>query len=245
MPVAKTYSNWEIKSKPYLENNRYYIDIMSGTRTRTVRWYNDLEYARMYHEEIPTAARPVKNLLGFEKGYITLIYGDVDIYQDYLKSNPACYFNRVFGWFVHSENEVPRDLPEGLKTKVLDWEDVGDDRTERLIPEEEVLKVVHDVIFGESPSQYQGEIGDRIERILTVVKCNQISGAYGLSSMYYLEDAYRNSYFWLTNSCIMKEKKSYKISGTVKAFRVFKGVNQTVLTRCHCVEIEKESKVII
>ena len=72
MATAPSFQNLERLSEPFEENGKEYILVKtkSGT-TRKVRWY----------EEAPKRIRPVKEVLGFTKGYIT-IFNLIIYYSD-------------------------------------------------------------------------------------------------------------------------------------------------------------------
>ena len=78
MPVAKSFQTFEQLCEPYSTSGKMYIQVKNpktGT-IRTVRWYTEKEYAKMYPSEISVTTKKVKTqkeVLGFEKGYITFI----------------------------------------------------------------------------------------------------------------------------------------------------------------------------
>ena len=74
MAVEKSFKNFEMLSEPFEQNNKMYV-IVRNPKTqheRTVRWYTDSEYAKLYPEEksITQGLKNLKNCLGFNKGYI-------------------------------------------------------------------------------------------------------------------------------------------------------------------------------
>lgn len=84
-------------------------------------------------------------------------------------------------------------------------------------------------------SQYQGEIKERIERTLTLVKSLEFESDFGYNRIYnieILEDPESNIYIWKTSASRMREGETYLVKATVKAHEDYHGVNQTILTRC-------------
>lgn len=118
MPVAKSYQSLPILCEPYTKNGRQYCKVKAKTGIeKEVRWYNDREYARLY-PDAPKAAniKPQKDVLGFEKGYITLVRGAE---ADLERSNARYCVH--WGWYIVSTEEVP---PEFAAVR-LDWSIVG------------------------------------------------------------------------------------------------------------------------
>lgn len=151
MPVAKTYMNLKQTSAPFIKNGKMYVTVetLSGT-LKTVRWYNDREFKRMYPELADTIPKPVvKGCLGFQEGYIT-IFGeeqeDPDM-QEWLTYCKETRLARYWGWYIVSTEEVPSNLPKGLNTYRLRWELVGNEDGS-LKEEKEVIEVVKKVKKG-------------------------------------------------------------------------------------------------
>lgn len=61
-------------------------------------------------------------------------------------------YHRLWGWYL----ELPSDIPSDIFPQTLSWESVGN-TDGSLKPEAEVRKAVDS-----SPSQYVGNVGDRI-----------------------------------------------------------------------------------
>ena len=49
--VAKTYQSLEIQGEPFEENKRLYVNVVTKSGLKKVRWYTDVEYRRMYPNE--------------------------------------------------------------------------------------------------------------------------------------------------------------------------------------------------
>lgn len=86
-----------------------------------------------------------------------------------------------------------------------------------------------------STSDYVGEEGQRIEFEGTIKVAFGDHGFYGYFVMYIIEDSEGNQFKWISTS--EKHQKyavgdSYKFKGTVKKHEEYKGVKQTIISRC-------------
>ena len=223
MATAPSFANLERLSEPFEENGKEYILVKtkSGT-TRKVRWY----------EEPMKKIRSTKEVLGFSKGYITIFKGDAYPVLKWFQESVARYHN-FWGWYIISEDEVPAIIPAGITPVQLKWEDVADVDEDCLKSETLVRQAVNALIYESSPSEFQGEVGDRIDRTLTVVKVTPLEdGYYGPSTFFLFKDEYENEYCWTTGSKSLDLGATYEVRGTIKNLQTYKGKKQTVLTRC-------------
>lgn len=123
MAVAKSYTNFEFLGDPFTENGKEYIMVRNpktGTE-RKVRWYTGAEAEKITGvKEAPTKNkhyRPLKDVLGFEKGYIWLCAGCSYDQKEEVKVAGARY-NANWGWFFPSEVELPAgDLRKAFTMK--------------------------------------------------------------------------------------------------------------------------------
>ena len=223
MAVAPSFTNLERLSEPFEENGKEYILVKtkSGT-TRRVRWY----------EEPMKKIRPLKEVLGFTKGYITIFKGDTYSLLEWFQEEPKCRYHKFFGWYVTSEDELPT-LPAGLEPIQLKWEDVAFADEDQLRPESQIKEHIDSLMYDPSPSKWQGEVGDRLEKVLSVTKVIAIEGYYGNSTMHIFSDPEENVYVWTTAAKTLEVGKTYIIRGSVKEHKMFKNVPQTILTRCN------------
>lgn len=223
MATAPSFANLERLSEPFEENGKEYILVKtkSGT-TRKVRWY----------EEPMKKIRPLKEVLGFTKGYITIFKGDTYPVLEWFQQSVARYHN-FWGWYIVSEDEVPEIIPAGVTPIQLKWEDVAFADEDQLRPESQIKEHIDSLMYEPSPSKWQGSIGDRITRYLTVTKVAELpDGYYGPSTFYLFEDEEENEYTWTTAARKLELGETYEVVGTVKALSKYKGKEQTVLTRC-------------
>lgn len=235
MPVAKSYSTLNIEEGPYEVNKRMYCKVrMKNGSLKQVRWYTDKEYARMYPDAIDpapstTTFKPQKELLGFDNGYITIFKGDTYTHKEWFQRSIARYC-RWWGWYIVSTDIVPNPLPTGITAVQLPWELVGNSDG-NLKPESVVIQAVEPLLYDASPSVFQGTIGERLDRIVTVMRAIELDGNFGSSIMHIMEDEAQNVYVWTTSARSWSEGAVKHIRGTVKEHKIYKNVQQTILTR--------------
>lgn len=237
MAVAKSYIGLSQTCEPYMaDNNRWYVRVvLKSGKEKEVRWYTDIEFEKMYPETsvITEPSKDVdaaKNRLGFQEGYITIFRGDQETNNDWFKLSNARWA-RYWGWYVVSTEEVPEQLPFGIEPVKLYWKDIIGP-TGEMKPEDKLKEIVDVLLYGESDSQFIGSIGERLELVVNVAKAISFDGAYGKTTMHIMHDDCGNEYVWTTGSKTLTVDNIYHIRGTVKDHRVYKGTNQTILTRC-------------
>lgn len=238
--VAKSYQNLPIIGEPYEKNKRKYIivECKNGHR-KEVRFYTEAEYAKMYPTEankdvdavLGKKIRTTKEVLGFANGYITIFKGDTYALLDWLQEEPKCRYHKIFGWYVISEDELPT-LPAGIEPIRLYWENVAIVEEDCLKSEDLIKQHINSLIYEPSKSIYQGNIGDRLEKTLIVIKAIPIESYYGNSTMHIFSDPEENVYVWTTAAKTLEVGKTYVIRGTVREHKSFKNIPQTILTRC-------------
>ena len=237
MAVAKSYQELEIVGDVFVSSGRQYVNVkLKSGKLKTVRWYSDAEYRKMYPEAVAVDRsadpyyKPQKEVLGFTKGYITIFKGDTYAEIDWFRASIARYA-RWWGWYIISPEEVPADLPAGIEPIQLPWELVGQEDG-NLKSEHLVKEAVESIIYDESESEYVGSIGERLDLYLTVERTIELDGAYGRSTMHIMRDDCGNLFVWTTASKSWSAGTEHHIKGTVKDHRKYKNECQTVLTRC-------------
>lgn len=235
--VAKSFQNMEQIDMPFEDGGKMYIYVKNAKtgQARRVRWYSDDEYRKLYPEDKEFAAkskyhRTQKSVLGFDKGYITLCVGSTYDDNEYMKSHGG-RFTSLWGWYFMSTTEIPEDIPEHITLIQLPWDLVGTDK-EVLKPDEAVEKAVESVIYDPGVSEYQGEIGDKLEVYVIVEAAIPMEGYYGRSTMFIMHDDCGNIYVWNTSTKAWEVDSEHHIMGTVKDHKTYKNVKQTILTRC-------------
>ena len=215
----------------------HYAELQAGREARAIE-HEKAEAARL-EAEWPNKLRKA----GFEydedadEWYIYRIVGNTYSIKDELKAK-GCKYNRAVGWY-HCE---PLD---GYNTQKLLAEDVLTDNHKCLTwrPEDEVKDLWIENMAGTdaaddevAQSEYQGQIGERIERefhIDMVIKGGQF---YGKQSYFLImSDKDGNKYTWST-SCYYPQDSTVTLRGTVKEHKDYiyhnQTIKQTVLTRC-------------
>lgn len=235
MAVAKSYIGLEILTEPYEKNGRQYVEVkLKSGKNKEVRWYTDAEFEKMYPDTniVKPTNDSIKKALGFQEGYITIFKGDQESNNDWFKWSNARWA-RYWGWYVVSTEEVPEQLPFGIEPVKLYWKDVAAiDGSGELKPEDKVKAIVDSLLYGESDSQFVGQIGDRLELIVRVDKAIPFESAYGKTTMHIMHDDCGNEYLWTTGAKTLTVDSEYSMRATIKDHRVYKGTNQTILTRC-------------
>jgi len=231
MAVAKTYEKFEIQGEPFIENKRAYVIVKTPKGDKKVRWYSDKEYARMYPDaQTIINTCDYRKALGFkDAGYITIYTGDNEDNEPWFRNQPNCYFHKIWGWYTHSDKEVPTDLPEGVGTKKLYWTNVCE--PDGTVSETSAQKGYDMTVFNKNTGNFIGAVGDRLDLVLHVDKIIPVIGRYGEAFMHIMTDEYGNTFVWTTASRTLPVAY-YHIKGTVKDHRTYRGVNQTILTRC-------------
>ncbi len=240
--VAKSFQTLEQVGDVFIENKRSYINVRTKTGTlRKVRWYSDQEYARLYPSDTikePKRLRPLKDVLGFVNGTITVYAGDCESERDWFIENHA-QFNRYWGWFFPSDMTVPEECPEGLKPVIIRWEDVFMDENHTL-PESVVAEKMNELKSVYSTSQYVGELGSRITRNVTVKYCGYRNGLFGSSYFNIFKDEDGNTIIWGTTARSFSVGCKIRITGTVKEHKIYNGEKETILRNCKVEEWKDE-----
>ena len=237
--VAKSYQSMTQVGEPYESAGKMYVQVKNEKtgNIRQVRWYTEAEYAKMYGEKVeksPKEFKSQKQVLGFEKGYITIFKGDTYANLEWFQHSIARYC-KWWGWYIVSTEALPIDLPVGIEPIELKWEMVGEDNGV-LKPDHLVKQAVESLIYDASSSQFVGTVGERIEIEVTVIAARRQDGYYGPSTVHHMEDAAGNRYIWNTGSKSWEVGDKRHIKGTVKDHKVFKNANTTILTRCSVVK---------
>lgn len=239
--VAKSYQDLEQICEPYTVNGRMYVKVRTKSGTeKQVRAYSEKEFVKLYPtivagEQSFTATKSLKEVLGFTKGYITVFAGETYAALEWFRWSNA-RFHKLFGWYFISTEELPQDVPSCVEPKQLLWTKVAkDDNT--LLPDAAVLAAVNELIYPPSTSQFVGEVGERIERVLTVKRAIPLEGNYSPSTMHIMIDEEGNEFVWVTSARTLEQGMIYNVRGTIKAHKVYQNTKQSYLTRCTATEV--------
>lgn len=233
MPVAKSFQSYIQIGEVFTSSGKQYVNMKNPSTgvIRKCRWYSDAEYARYYPEvKVIKAGKTQKEILGFEKGYITIFKGNCYEDREWFKMSAARY-SRLWGWYFISTDELPADLPTDVTPIQLLWEKVGGEDGS-LFADAKVKTYVDTLLYEENPSEYVGEIGERIEITVEVIKTYDMDGYYGLSTMHTFKDSEGNIYLWTTSSKKWEVGSFHTIRGTIKDHKTFRNCKETILSRC-------------
>lgn len=235
--VAKSYQTFTIEGEPYILSGKAYVNVRNPktSAVKAVRWYTEKEYAKMYPKVKAIAAAPAdsfkktqKEVLGFDKGYITIFKGDTYSNLEWYQLSAARY-TRWWGWYFPSNEPVPADVPN--EAVQLPWDAVGNE--DGTLKNEDAVRIaVEALLYDASNSLYQGKIGDRLEVEITVQKVIKLENGFGSSNMMIMFDNDGNEYVWTTAAKCWPVGETKLIRGTVKEHRMYKNRCQTILTRC-------------
>ncbi len=236
--VAKSYQSLRQVGTPFEDKGRKYVKVETAKGViRAVRWYEDYEYYKMYPEERKKVMRPLKQVLGFDKGYITIFRGNTYENRQWFKDNGARYHNQ-FGWYIVSTMDLPESFPDDIEPLQLKAEDVfADDNT--LMSSDHIRTVIDNMTYEPDSSEFVGTVGERIEVTVRVERIISLDGYYGTSwlhSMRGVDDG--NVYVWTTSSKQLPQGETIKLRGTIKDHKEYRNCKQTVLTRCKVLEQE-------
>ena len=235
--VAKSFQSLEQTCEPFTTNGKQYVKVRcKNGNERTVRWYTAVEYYKLYPDEKQDGIfdkprfRSQKDVLGFEKGYITLFKGDTYACRSWLVASKMRH-TRWWGWFCPSELPMPDDVPPTLQLIQLPWTAVGNEDGS-LKTETEVIHAVAPYLYETSSSEYVGTVGERLELDLTVDSAIELDSSYGRTTMHVMSDVNGNCFVWTTTSKHWSAGTHKRIRGTVKQHKEYKGTKQTILSRC-------------
>ena len=82
-------------------------------------------------------------------------------------------------------------------------------------------------------NEYAGAVGDKITTEVTVEHATGFDGQYGYMYVYNFKDVHGHLLVWFTSKNLgVDTGDKIRISGTIKKLNEYKGIKQTVLTRC-------------
>jgi len=93
----------------------------------------------------------------------------------------------------------------------------------------------HETKVDTANSKYQGTVGKRqVFTGLTLIKKISVEGQYGTTNICRFTDAAGNVFVWFASNCGGKEfeeNNTYTVKATVKAFKDYRGLQETVISR--------------
>lgn len=152
------------------------------------------------------------------------VMGETFSIKDQLKEL-GCHFKPQVGWYS-SHNLDGYECQRMTETDVLsegpavEWKDM-----DAIAP---LLKVP----TNQKVSEFQGEVGQRLDITVTVKRIMEFESRWGRTYMILFEDENGNQYKWSTSTYVdFLENDVVTLRATVKAHEEYKNIKQTVLTR--------------
>lgn len=174
--------------------------------------------------------RPLKDVLGFKNGYITIFKGDIDAVEEWFKAERVCRFHSIWGWYISSEDELPA-LPTEIEPVQLTWESVSNPDGS-FKPPAAISQAIDSLIYEPSKSQHFGKVGERLDIQIRVIKAVKLEDRFGSKIFHIFETSDGNIATWTTASQSWEPGEEFAIRGTIAAHEIYKGEPQTRLTRC-------------
>lgn len=85
-------------------------------------------------------------------------------------------------------------------------------------------------------NEYVGNIGDKVELNVNVVKIIPLDGQYGITYLNIMNQVDTgNNIIWISSKSVLNEGETVSLKGTIKRLNNREGKNQTILTRCKIV----------
>lgn len=227
----------------FIDNGRCFKCDGSGQGGRTWKEYTPEYKAKLEARRIEKAKKNASETnakffqsIGFSaSGEAWLVVG-VDTYaiKDALKEAGA-RFTREIGWhFDHEQTAF-----ETVKINISDVAERDEVDVYCLKDYSEVIAFCDAIRAANTKivSNYIGNIGDKVETIVTLKRVKFFETNYGyygtMIGIYCFEDEHGNAIVWKTASAPeMHIDDVMTIRGTVKELNEYKGTKQTILTRC-------------
>ena len=220
MSVAPSFVNFTKLSEPFESGGKMYIKVQnpSTKSIRTVRWYEDNKV------KTPGVVN-LKRALGFEFGDIHL---PIKFEEEEMLAHPDSRYHTTIGWYFPADKK-----PVDFETVSLPWAAISVSDSE-LKARVDVETAVSNLLYAPTTSTFQGSIGERIIRTLTVTDKVSKETQYGHTLIYTMTDSDLNQYLCASSSktTILEVGGTYNIKGTVKEYINNKNNKITVLTRC-------------
>ena len=165
-----------------------------------------------------------------EESYIVI--GDSYSIKDELKSAGFRWNGLLRRWMRGSAEGYEDKVVKIKAENVLEFSAWGEghffsdakDYVDKLIFAKEAPKI---------PSEYVGEIGDRLSFDLTIIKIGGFEGHYGYTYIYSFKDKDENLLTWFSSKDIGQAVGDHvNLTGTIKGHEIYNGQKVTYITRC-------------
>lgn len=83
-------------------------------------------------------------------------------------------------------------------------------------------------------TEFFGNVGDKIDTFLTLVRCSSYETIYGDKYVYTFDDNMGHRFVWKTTLSTLMDMQAgrFHVRGTIKEHSEYRGINQTIITRC-------------
>ena len=230
--VAKSYQKIGWTGQPFKENGKMYVLLNNGKKAR---WYSNEEYKKLYPNEPIPEVEDIETYnfrkgLGFgDRGYLWIFQGNTYDVKDELHAAGARY-HKMWGWYMVEGLDCP--TISGLTPIKLEYNKIAVSDTQ-LKPESAILEYVDTIIYPDTDTEFNGEIGDRLTLEIEFIKVSSVENQYGgTTTIHTMKDWDGHLYLWTTSSKSWEEHTFHNIKGTVKEHKKYHGDRITVLTRC-------------
>lgn len=232
-----------IKCFEYVEGGICFECGGSGkSRKRTWKKYTP-EYAEKLEQKRAAKAKmqaPERNIALFGKlgladdGSAYVVMGNTYERKNELK-NAGAHYHPALGWYFSEQVEnfdVRRFESQdfGIKDEYGRWNILGGKSSVIAAAQEEYER-------GKIHSEFVGEIGEKVSIEVTVERVAGYETQWGWTSVFTMVDADGNFFVWKTSSGDMDEGSHVQVSGKIKEHSEYRGIKQTVLTRCKVKEV--------
>lgn len=140
-------------------------------------------------------------------------------------------FNGVAGWYFSEPHEEFNTVEITAEEALIECDVWGN-----LDWRSDIRETVKSKLPAEPESEYIGQEGEKVDLEVTHVHTGSFDSHFGYMErttwVHTFKDAAGNILVWKTGSCSGFDSDKLRIKGTIKEHSEYKGVKQTVLTRC-------------
>ena len=213
------------------------------TKGNVLGWLNNLKIDKCtyYRDAYPMPSNPIP----FEDviSWIKDMYDTDEFVSDFHTNARSVFFKTLDDGTREMRNEINEKYMGIAVYAFFSVKQNHDKMVAKKIAEEECAKANAEV-------EYYGAVGDKFELTLTFDKSFCFEGAYGFTYIHLFHDDEGHQFKWSSSNgtykveydktadfggieyCEFEIGHKYLMKGTVKAHNEYKGVKQTVITRC-------------
>lgn len=200
-----------------------YIDLKTYLTyvAECIRRFGWVSRVRAYeYEEESTANRALREMFPFNPRYREVFPGE----EAKQLAEAALVWAREE---MEPNNDYLHNLKVLVSSGVIEWRDTGLAASIIIAYQKAKEKKKQ-----REKSEHIGEVGERIEVDVVVEKVHVFENDWGTTKLHRFKDDKGNVIVWFASNELLEEGKNYKIRGTVREHSEYRGVKQTVLTRC-------------